>query len=185
MSRSGLPIYFSFFYSHYHCVSFCMVVPNGKTHCLYSETLSSTNVSPCNPTNMSLNEYTRGRQISRQISRSSCASNKSFRSKSSVGYAERMETQSWANQMDVKDSIVKPQMESAQEAMIVPVPTQETSNVPVHEDTSCSTTNINVPLLSIRRKLQTPPHPLFRVVQMPWPTQTFGTATSLLYTFLG
>ena len=146
MSRSGLPIYFSFFYSHYHCVSFCMVVPNGKTHCLYSETLSSTNVSPCNPTNMSLNEYTRGRQISRQISRSSCASNKSFRSKSSVGYAERMETQSWANQMDVKDSIVKPQMESAQEAMIVPVPTQETSNVPVHEDTSCSTTNINVPL---------------------------------------
>jgi len=54
--------------------------------------------------------------------------------------------ESWANQMDVKDSIVKPQMESAQEAMIVPVPTRETSNVPAHEDTLCSTTNINVPL---------------------------------------
>ena len=71
------------------------------------------------PSNMIPSESTRGRSVSRNSSMTSgrSASNESILSKSSkIDCAERMETQSWANQMEVEDPLADPATQSPLES---------------------------------------------------------------------
>jgi len=94
------------------------------------------------PSNMIPSESTRGRSVSwnSSITSGRSASDESILSKSLVDCAERMEAQSWANQMEVEDPLADPATQSPLESQN----TAQSSTPPT------GTLKVNVPCGNLR-----------------------------------